>query len=71
MAAGGYLGNDFFYYLAYSVDQPMLTGVLGDKEFIFGIFLMIPPYFDREIQDGCRSPSWKLHYCCVLVSTSG
>jgi len=45
MAAGGHLGNYFFYYLAYSVDQHMLQG-LGGKEFIFDIFLMIPPYFD-------------------------
>jgi len=69
MSAGGYmyLGNYFLYYLAYSVDQHMLTGVFGGKEFIFGVFLRIAPYFDQEIQDGCRSPSWK-QVCqwCVL-----
>ena len=57
---GAILKNYFFYGLCYSVDQHMLSGVLGVKEFIFGIFLMIRPPFDREIQDGCRSPSWKL-----------
>jgi len=54
MAASGHLVNYFFYDLAYSIDQHMFSGVFRGKEFISGIFLMIPPYFDPEIQDGCH-----------------
>ena len=43
---GGHHKNYFFYGLGYSVDQHMLSGVLGAKEFIFDINFMIRPCYD-------------------------
>ena len=51
-----------FNYLAYGALQYMLFRVLGVSDFKSEVIFMIWPWFDLEIQNGHRQPSWKKYF---------